>query len=145
MARSYASSVIEAPVERVWEVVREFDGLPDWHPALASSEIEGARPGAEVGCIRRLTMPDGTVVRERLAALDDIARSYSYEMLEGPFPIRRYVATIRVMPMTDSGNTFVEWYADFDADAAAESDLDATFSKDVFAAGLKGLSTYVRE
>ena len=28
MAKSYASAVIEAPVERVWEVVRDFDGLP---------------------------------------------------------------------------------------------------------------------
>ena len=49
MARSYASAVIPAPAEQVWELVREFNGLPDWHPAIASSEIEGGRSAGEVG------------------------------------------------------------------------------------------------
>ena len=30
MPRVYVSSVIEAPVARVWERVRDFNGLPRW-------------------------------------------------------------------------------------------------------------------
>ncbi|MFY8156784.1 MAG: SRPBCC family protein, partial [Rhabdaerophilum sp.] len=37
MARVYASSVINAPASRVWARVRDFNGLPNWHPAIAES------------------------------------------------------------------------------------------------------------
>lgn len=143
MAKSYASAVIAATAEQVWQVVRDFNGLPGWHPAIASSEIEASRPSAEVGCVRHLTMRDGGSVRERLTVLDDRDRSYTYEMLDGPFPVRVYLATIRVFPVTETGRAFVEWYAHYDADAADEPELDKTFSAGVFATGLKGLSSSV--
>lgn len=139
MAKSYASAVIPAPADRVWSVVRDFNGLAESHPVITASTIEGGRPAAEVGCVRSLTLEDGGVVRERLVALDDQDRCYSYEMLEGPFPIRTYVATIRVRPITDSDESFVEWHAHYDAEAADEAELDRTFSAGVFATGLKGL------
>lgn len=140
MAKSYASAVIAATAEQVWQVVRDFNGLPEWHPAIASSEIEGNGSSAEVGCVRHLTLGDGGAVRERLTVLDDLDRSYTYEILEGPFPVRSYLATIRVAAITDTGTAFVEWYAHYDADAADESELDRTFSAGVFATGLQGLS-----
>ncbi len=139
MAKSYASAVLPAPADRAWESVRDFDGLAGTHPGISASTIEDGRPASEVGCVRRLTLRDGSVVRERLVALDDTDRSYTYEMLEGPFPIRSYVATIRVRPITSGQECFVEWYAHYDADAAEEEQLDRTFSAGVFATGLKGL------
>ena len=30
MARAYASAIIKAPIETVWSLVRDFNGLPDW-------------------------------------------------------------------------------------------------------------------
>ncbi len=48
MAKAHASSVINAPIEKVWARIRDFNGLPNWHPAIARSEIEGGcacRPG----------------------------------------------------------------------------------------------------
>ena len=44
----YMSSVIEAPADAVWAHIRDFNGLPKWHPAIAESRIEGelaVRPG----------------------------------------------------------------------------------------------------
>ncbi len=143
MTQSYASTVIAAGAERVWEVVRDFDGLPTWHPGIASSEIEEGRGAAEVGCVRHLTLPDGSSVRERLLTLDDVGRSYTYEILRGPFSVRRYRATIRVAPVTETGRAFVEWYAHYDAEAADEAELDETFASGVFASGLRGLSEYL--
>lgn len=139
MAKSYASAVIEAPAERVWEVVRDFDGLPRWHPAIASSEIEGGGPADAVGCVRRLTLGDGGTVRERLVVLDDTDRRYTYDIVEGPFPIRSYRSTIRVAPVTATGHAFVEWWAHYDAEAADEPNLDRTFADGVYATGLTGL------
>ncbi|SFS32735.1 SRPBCC family protein [Saccharopolyspora flava] len=141
--RSFASAVVEAPVEKVWEAVRDFNGLPVWHPAIASSEIEDGRDAASVGCVRHLVLGDGGEVRERLVALDDVARSYTYEFAASPFPVRSYRSTIHVLPVTSTGHSFVEWYADFDSDADVEAEMDKTFARGVYATGLKGLAAHL--
>ena len=35
MARIYISSIIGAPVGAVWDRVRDFNGLPGWHPLIS--------------------------------------------------------------------------------------------------------------
>lgn len=144
MPRSYASAVIDADAERVWSLVRDFNGLAAWIPAVETSEIEGGGAGDadRVGCVRHLTLAGGGDIRERLVDLHDGSRSYTYDILDSPFSVRRYRATIRVAPVTDSGRSFVEWWADYDCDAADEAGLDKTFARDVFGSGLAGLRQY---
>ncbi|GAA1233290.1 SRPBCC family protein [Prauserella halophila] len=140
MPRPYASGIVPGDVDEVWRRVRDFNGLPAFHPGIASSEIEPGHNATDVGAVRKLTLADGGVVREQLLALDDLGRSYTYNILDGPFPIRRYISTIRLAPVTATGDTFVEWWTEYDADAADEPDLDTTFSQGVFAAGIAGLA-----
>ena len=64
------SSVVPADAETVWRVVRDFDGLPTWHPAISASELEDGARTDQVGAVRHLTLGDGGAVRERLVALD---------------------------------------------------------------------------
>ena len=52
MARVYVSSVINARNDRVWARVRDFNGLPNWHPAIAESRIEGGSLSRMPGLIR---------------------------------------------------------------------------------------------
>ena len=52
MARVYTSSVINASAARVWARVRDFNGLSNWHPAIAESRIENGEPADKVGCVR---------------------------------------------------------------------------------------------
>ncbi|MCI2420424.1 SRPBCC family protein [Saccharopolyspora sp. K220] len=143
MAKSYASGVIAASVEQVWQAVRDFNGLPTWHPAIEASEIEGGGPADAVGCVRHLTLTDGGAVRERLMALDDIDHSYTYEFVTSPFPVRSYRSTIRVAPITDTGHSFVEWFSHYDADAADEQQLGQTFAQGVYRTGLNGLAEHL--
>lgn len=138
----YASAVIPADATAVWQVVRDFDGLPSWHPDIAASELEGGLRAAEIGAVRQLTLADGGTVTERLVAFDDTARSYTYEFVASPFPVRSYRSTIRVAPVTNSGHSFVEWWAVYDADAADEAELTATFADGVYATGLSGLTKH---
>jgi hypothetical protein len=138
MPRPYASAVIPARVEQVWDVARDFNGLPGWHPAIEASSLDSGS-GAEVGAVRRLTLGDGGVVVERLLRLDDVDRLCTYEILESPFAVRRYVATFTFAPVTDTGHTFGQWWAEYDAEAADETELTAFFSGGVFAGGLAGL------
>lgn len=138
MPRPYSSAVVPAAVDEVWAVVREFNGLAGWHPAIATSSLDSGAEG-QIGAVRRLVLGDGGVVVEDLLALDEPGRSVTYSILESPFAVRRYVATIRVAPVTDAGHAFVEWFAEYDAEGADEAGLTEFFAGAVFAAGLASL------
>lgn len=143
MATAYASMVVDATIDQVWPTVRDFDGLPSWHSVVSSSTIEDGAPADQVGCVRALSLDDGGGIRERLLRLDDQNHVLVYTFVESPFPVRRYVATMRLAPVTDQNTTFVEWWADFDAEAADEANLVDTFTNGVFAAGLTGLAAHL--
>ena len=59
MARVYISSVIDAPTAKVWDKVRDFNGLPRWHPAIRDSRIENGEPSDRVGCVRDFHLQNG--------------------------------------------------------------------------------------
>lgn len=139
MATAFASAVIAADVVQVWGVVRDFGKLADWHPGIVTSVIEGGQAADSVGCVRALTLADGGVVRERLLDLDDRTRSFTYNFVGSPFPVRRYESTLTLTPVTDTGHTFAQWSADFDADGDVEKELLTTFGQDVFGTGLRAL------
>jgi uncharacterized protein YndB with AHSA1/START domain len=139
MARAYASTVIPAPIETVWAVVRDFNGLPGWAPAIAKSEIEEGLPADRVGCIRNFHTQDGTQIRERLLTLDDHHHSLRYNFEKPAFPVRNYIATMRLMPVSDLGHTFCEWEATFDEGPGDEGRYEEIISRDVFGANWASL------
>ena len=104
MAQVYTSSVINAPASRVWERVRDFNGLPKWHPRIRDSRIEDALPADKVGCIRHFHLQNGDMIREQLLGLSDYDMFCTYSILESPMPLEDYIATLR---LTQSGH----WYA----------------------------------
>ena len=66
MARVYVSTVVNARNDRVWARVRDFNGLPNWHPAIAESRIEGGEPADKIGCVRDFRLRNGDRIREKL-------------------------------------------------------------------------------
>jgi len=143
MPEATTSSVVPAAAETVWRIVRDFDGLPTWHPAIGASELEDGARTDQVGAVRRLTLADGGEVRERLVALDDRERRLTYAILDSPFPVRDYRSTIRVSPVTATGECFVVWSVLFDCDLDDADRLSTLFGRDVFGAGLGGLVSYL--
>ena len=140
MARSYASTVIDAPADEVWATIRDFNGLATWHGGLvASSEIEGGKSGDQVGGVRSFKLTDGTHFRERLRSLSDAERSYSYDFQKTPFDVDSYHATIRVTPVTDGNKSFVEWWTTFDCDRDRIGHWEDFFASQVFQGGLDAL------
>jgi hypothetical protein len=142
MPNPYASAVINATADEVWSYVRDFGNIAEWLPSIETCEIEeqgDGSGGAGVGAVRRLTGAGDAVFRERLVALSDADRSLSYDFVESPFPVRRLRATIRVAPVTNTGQAFVEWSGVFDADAGDEDRMTKVLAKAVYAAGLDGL------
>jgi uncharacterized protein YndB with AHSA1/START domain len=139
MPRVYISSVIDAPAAKVWERIRDFNGLPRWHPRIRDSRIENGEPADRVGCVRDFHLQNGDRIRERLLGLSDYDMFCTYSILESPMPLTDYVATIRLTPVTDGNRTFAEWTAEFDCAETEAEGLVAGIGNDVFQAGFTAL------
>ena len=142
MARVYVSSVVDAPAQRVWERVRDFNGLPRWHPRIAESHIEEGEPADRVGCIRNFRLQNGDQIREQLLALSDYDLVCTYSILDSPMPLADYVATLRLTPVSDGDRCFVEWSAEFACEPEVEQDLVTGISRDVFQTGFDALKRH---
>lgn len=142
MARVYVSSVIAAPAAKVWERVRDFNGLPRWHPRIADSQIENGEPSDKVGCIRNFRLQNGDQIREQLLALSDYDMFCTYSILESPMPIENYVATLRLTPVSDGDRCFVEWSAEFDCSPDVEADVCNGIATNVFQGGFDALKRH---
>ena len=141
MINAYSSTIIAVPVDQVWERVRDFNGLPTWHPAAMDSHIEDGKANGEVGCVRNFALADGSGrIRETLLAISNIDRSLTYDMLPGgPLPFVNYIAKMNFTPITDRQETFAEWWADFEASDGDEAKWLSFVTNDVFLGGFKAL------
>ena len=43
MVKVRRSTIIEAPVDEVWRILRDFNGHERWHPAVAESAVVGIK------------------------------------------------------------------------------------------------------
>lgn len=136
----YISHVIDAPIEKVWGVMRDFNAMPSYHPGILKSAIEGNGPSDQIGCVRRLTLAEG-FVREVLLLLDDRNYAFTYEIIEGTLPVRGYVAGVRLHRVTDGNRTFAEWWADFEVVGPDRDAIIAQIGNNVFAAGFKAVAS----
>lgn len=140
MIRIFRSSVIDHPVDSVWGKIRDFNNLPGWHPAIADSHIEESLPSDQVGCIRNFNLKDdGGNIREQLLTLSDKEHTCTYSILESPMPVEDYVATLRLVPITDGNRTYIEWSAEFDCPAAEETPMRELIGNGVFQGGFDAL------
>jgi hypothetical protein len=53
--------------------------------------------------------------------------------------VENYVATLRLIPVTDGDQTFAEWSAEFDAAPDREAQIADDIARDVFGAALASL------
>ncbi len=122
MTRIHVTSVVPAPVERVWDYIRDFNSLPKWFPGVTDSYIEPGAAVNQVGCIRSFGLEGGARIREQLLALSERDRSCNYKMIESPLPISNYVATVRLVAH-DGATTLAEITSQFDVQPAQEKEI----------------------
>ena len=144
MIKVYVSSVLEAPADRVWAIIRDFNALPRWTPFVVESRIESNQSADRVGCVRNFKLKDGGVIREQLLALSDFDLQCSYSILESPMGVQNYVATLKLTPITDGDRCFAEWWAEFDCPPEREQALSQLIGQDVFQAAFDHLKGLVR-
>ncbi len=141
MIKIFSSTLIDAPVDQVWTRVKDFNGLPNWHPSATDSRIEDTHAPGAVGCIRNFALTDGSGrIRETLLAISDADRSLTYNMLSGgPLPFVDYIAAMQFWPVTDRGNTFAAWSAEFDVSDHQADHWKRFVAEDVFIGGFRAL------
>ena len=142
MARSYYSTVLDHPAEEVWSVIRPFDHYA-WAGVQSETTIEEDKAGDQVGAVRRVTTDRG-IIRQTLLAHSDLERFYTYALCDPPpFPVRNYVATIRVARVVEGEKAFVEWWATFDCATEDHDRWTRHFEKEGFATWLAALRRFM--
>jgi hypothetical protein len=131
MAKVKLESEIGVAPDDLWRMIGQFNALPDWHPAIESSDLEDG------GRIRRLRLFGGGEIVERLEMVDDDDRLYRYSIISGPLPVANYTATMRVRD-DGKGNSRVEWSSEFEPSGTSESDAIQAI-QEVYQAGFDNL------
>ena len=144
MIRVTRSAIIDAPIERVWAILRDFNSHTAWHPVVAESAIENDEPSDQVGCVRNFTLKDGNHIREQLLALSDNDYISTYCILDATLPMQRYVATVQLKRVTDGDRTFWHWQSTFDTPRGREQEFADLVGKGVYEGGFEGLRAFLR-
>ncbi|MGQ5580824.1 hypothetical protein BIU87_07690 [Streptomyces sp. ZS0098] len=131
MATTTATTDMPVPADRVWQLIGGFDSLPDWLPYIPTSTL------SEGGRVRSLTNEEGGVIVERLEAFDNQARSYSYSIVQAPFPVTGYRSTLTVHEKP-GGQSRVEWSGTFTPAGTSEQEAIALFHG-IYTEGLAAL------
>ena len=142
MTKIFVSALIDAPVEKVWAQVRDFNNMPDWHPKFSRSHIEGGLPSDQVGCVRNFDITGGGgTIRERLLELSDIEYSFRYCILTSPLPVEGYVAQLTLYPVTVGNKTVGIWTAEFEMTSDDEAGTVNAVANDTFGKAFEVLNT----
>jgi hypothetical protein len=142
MTRSYFSTTFAQSADKVWSVVRDFNG-PQWAEGVGESHIENRKPNNAVGAIREVRYYERPT-HQRLTAHSDDERCYSFESVEPFDNLRSYRQTLRVAPIVDTNTAFVEWWADFDAPPEDRENWKG-YLQEQFGKSLEKLRTYLAE
>ena len=140
----FRSMILDAPIDRVWSVVRAFDGVAAWNPGVTQARLESGAP-TETGALRHLDITDGTVFRETLLAHSDRDHFYTYDIVEGPLPLSGYVSTHWFLPVTASNQTLGIWESTFDCRPEAAAEMESVVGDGIYIGGMSGLNTYLKE
>ncbi|HEY3784024.1 MAG TPA: SRPBCC family protein [Steroidobacteraceae bacterium] len=102
---------VQAPVDKAWAAIKDFDSLDKWHPGFSKDTLlkgTNNKPGA----VRQLTVKDGPSFTEELLEFDAAHHSYRYRIVESPLPIDHYVSRISVKA-GPNGTSRVTWSGTF--------------------------------
>ena len=117
MERVHVREELEASADTVWGLLRDFGDISAWSSTgkMLQSDGEGA------GAIRRVESQDGLLV-ERCEAHDEEAQTFSYALIESPYPFSDYVAVVKLTPL-GSDRCAIEWSSEFEPKPGLEDVL----------------------
>jgi hypothetical protein len=126
------STELEAPVDTVWETIRDFKAINRYATGITQCKMEGDG----IGSIRKLTVASGEIL-ERLESLDDQAKEITYSLIKSPLPIESCQSTMS-LSYVDEGKCSIKWSSSFEPDGVPEKEAIRVLSA-VYKSGIEGL------
>jgi mxaD protein len=105
------SAVINAPLDKIWELVKDFDHIAEWHPGVSASSGGGHNEG---GAVRKITLDNGGVLEESLDYYSEADHEYSYRLKTEnlkALPVSFYTASLQLS--AEGEKTLVKWHGRF--------------------------------
>lgn len=118
MPGTYQSIVINAPIDSVWDTVKDFHDFSWAAGVIDSCESVGDFSGQEVGAKRILN----GAFKETLVEVDADTHKIRYSIDDGPSPVSasevsNYFGTLQLRSSNLDGKTFVEWGSKWDSNS----------------------------
>ena len=140
MGKCYNSTVIDAPIEQVWQTIKNFHDLSWGSAVVTSTDKIGNKNSDEMGAQRILN----NAFHETLLSIDNAQFSFTYSIDDGPGPVAKdavqnYIGTVKLSPITASNRTFAEWSSSFDS---SNPDEVADFCNPIYAGLLASLKQH---
>ena len=98
---------------------------------------------SEGGRVRSLLNPDGDAIVERLMAFDHTARSYTYAILQAPFPVTNYLSTLRVVGIDGDKSARIDWSGEFTPNGVSDEEASKLF-EGIYRDGLTALAATMK-
>ncbi len=114
MLRASATVKLATAPDEVWETLKSFANLEQWHPEVTSCVLEGEG----VGGFRVLQLDGGETARDLLESFGD--GSYSYVAVETTLPVTNWRSTLNLYltrPSDDEAvrSCVVQWSGSFES------------------------------
>jgi hypothetical protein len=127
MAEVHVSKEVATPPSELWEHIGDFLAMDRWMAGVPPMESEND------GTVRRVGAGENAVVEE---LVEQGERWYTYRIVQGPLPVKDYVATLSVAP--SGGGSLVEWKSTFEPNGVPEEQAVAIV-QGIYTVGLSGL------
>src|SRR6266508_4441675 len=128
---------VDADPDAVWAVLADLPATRWWLPGVVAARIDGD--------LRVCTMADGQEIHERISDVSPERRSYRFEHVRVPLPVRHSGGTFTVTAGTAAGTARVTLQTTFEPlDPTGAAELSAMIHG-AFGQSLESLRRYVQE
>lgn len=109
---AYAMVEIEAPAQRVWDLVDDFEDYHAWNPTVSTTRVLRGT-GRDVGSIRQLEFRNGARMSQELTRLDAGLMRKEWQLVGwSVFPMEEYRASLSVIEVAPA-RSMVVWQSHF--------------------------------
>lgn len=128
---------ISASPDDVWTVLADMPATRQWLPGVVAARMDDA--------LRVCTMADGHEVHERITDVSDEARSYRFDHIRVPLPVRQSGGTFTVTAGDPVGTATVVLETTFEPLDPTSADQLSAGLRDAFQQSLDSLRIYVEK
>ena len=113
----YNSIVIDAPANKVWDVLKSFHDLSWSKNVVSKVDIIGDRSDGEIGAKRILN----DAFHETLRSVDEQSKKFTYSIDDGPAVVSKdnvegYIGEVSVFSVSNNDTSFVLWTSKWESE-----------------------------